>query len=503
MDIDKTLPKTSTTHWIVAAAVLAIYGGLTIFALHGDGIAPAWSDEFVYHQSARSFAQNGVMQESILLSESTARWWGLGSHGFAYTLVDGWAYRLFGDSLHTKLVLNALFLLTAATLLLATSKRKPSESRWASLLILLTTFVVPTYAFTYMQEVGHLTVAVVLWIVLRWIARSPERTLPVGVFFIAVMVASLARPSWVLALFALLAFAQSKKEIAVYSIVAVVGLFVIAGTMPLFYAPYPFGFLPNALKAVAVEGWGGFAWRVAENVALNLRRYFGISGSPSVAYFAAKYLFAIATAWVLIRGFRTNHRLAIVVGLMAAFQWLALCFFYDAFNWREQRMLAPLGLIVCLAIVHGWPGRPTTVLLAASLLIWIGGVFRNAIPMIDEHRMAAIELANNPSEALDVARIADAIECDSPTTVLLPFGSFSRPAFILGLPVRSRLGFPIRYTMNLDGDEFARFGKIAVGYAVVPPTSPKPTGKKEWQNASFTLVEFPCLTAAEVATSKR
>jgi hypothetical protein len=262
--------------------------------------------------------------------------------------------------------------------------------------------------------------------------------------------------------------------------------------MRLFHAPYPYGFLRGALRVAQEDGWGAFLLRIGEHLRLNVSRYFD-GTTTSVSYTAAKYLYLLIAGVLVVRGLRSGRRLAVAAGLVVVTQWLALCLFYDAFNWRDLRTLGPFLLLGGLTLVECWPGRPALGFLLVAGTVWLGGIGQHAVPMIDEHQQAALDLSRDNQQAADLAVLAEVIPGSNPVTVLLPRNYLSDPPALLSLPVRSAGGAPIRYTINRRGAIHDRHGHIAVDYALLPPGVPLAGSIEVLNTPSFRLVHLPPL----------
>jgi len=142
------------------------------------------------------------------------------------------------------------------------------------------------------------------------------------------------------------------------------------------------------------------------------------------------------------------------VGLVALVTFGLLFTAYDAFDWREQRTLGPLIVLLAIAMI---PHRRVATVVAVILLALFPQVVsftQNVV--IARHRAVATKYRDSPGYVEQCRGIGNMLHDRKLTTVLVtrrlwPDGDIS----FLSFPTTNAEGFPLRYTYNMVGEDLA------------------------------------------------
>ena len=335
----------------IAAAVFA-YGELFL-PIARDGVyAPFWTDEYGYLTDAKSVVENGTVHRVRLLEEHAARFGQAGGHGFAYSLVHG-AVLAIGDNHPVSLIVaNLLAILGAVGLVLAS--RMELLKRLAIVALVLSYPVVLRYVFTFMVEPYQVLFAVMgaLFMLQLYEVENDSRSFRLmrAGFVGLLLVLSVFRITYALWTLALIPVSRSRAELA-RSLVIVAVCMVSGFLFQLFFAAsYPYGFLANVRQTVA-EGDGlSVVALIVEKIWVNVTRYFLAPHIDLSLVFKHAIFFSAVAA--LIYGLVKRQRLLVAAGLIGAAHFFFLFTLYDAYDWREHRMLAPAMYMLIITFVY-------------------------------------------------------------------------------------------------------------------------------------------------------
>jgi len=462
----------SVANWTMLA--IAVLGYLWLGWQVKDGLyLPSVTDEFGYYAGARVFAETGRLHGVLLCGESVARVGEFGGHGGAYAVLHGLVGRVFGNHPMNIIITNAVLLLLALALVGLLLGDVPLDSRLTVIVTVLLYLLVPVTLFSYMQEILHVFIAAALGTLLY---RASRESLPrartrwlVG-YAGVVVVATLFRPSWAIAMLGLIPLAAGWRQLMAFTGLSVAAMLAAFGYSALFLAPFPYGFLPHAMGVLGSGKLLSFFGLVAGNFGTNVGRYFAspapfnvppgadnaavFSAQINLAYAAAKYLLFTLTVTCIVVGFMRRDRLALGVGLVALVTFGLLFTAYDAFDWREQRTLGPLIVLLAIAMI---PHRRVATVVAVILLALFPQVVsftQNVV--IARHRAVATKYRDSPGYVEQCRGIGNMLHDRKLTTVLVtrrlwPDGDIS----FLSFPTTNAEGFPLRYTYNMVGEDLA------------------------------------------------
>ena len=474
---------------LLFAALIGLYAVLAFGALRPPGIQPAFEDEYGYYLDVRSFCENGTLHGVLLLEERVARWGDFGPHGFAYTLLDGSISRLIGKHPATRVGANLLWLTIALALIFATVDLRIAQRLMIGSLV-LGYFLVPIVAFGYMQESLQVLFAVCAGLLLRKV-NSHDNCLRWAVMYCGfLLIAALFRPTWLLFAVGLFPAAKDVQARVAVTITFLVALATAFAMSVLFTAPFPYGFLPRAMDTFRNHGWIAFLPTLLTHFIDNTTHYFAETGPAASYYLGSKYLFIALQLLLLIWGWRRNRPFAVATALIGLTNLAALFLFYDAFGWREQRFLAPCYYLAVIAIVSEeglWPAAVVALLFSVAVL---PEAVTFSCKLVAKRRTVATQIASDRPQLKAFRSIASVVDRQRMITILCSHKLFN-DSFLSSLPVRSRSGVPIRYTFNLLGNEFTRYGRLKTDY-LLTTDSRAPSGCVPLLITSeFQLYEFP------------
>jgi hypothetical protein len=474
---------------LIFAALIGLYAVLACDALRAPGIRPAFSDEVGYYLDVRSFCENDTLHGVLLLEERVAPWGDFGLHGFAYTLLDGSIARLIGLHPGTRVCTNLLWLTIALALIFGTVELRVAQRLMIGSLV-LGYFLVPIMAFGYMQESLQVLFTVCAGLLLRKVYSQGSRLRWPAMYCGLLLIAAVFRPTWLLftvGLFPAASGVQARVAVTVTVLVALATAFVMSVFLT---APFSYGFLPQAMDTFRNHGWIAFLPTLLEHFIDNTTRYFTETGPAASYYLGSKYLFVALQLVLLIWGWRRHRPFAVATALIGLTNLAALLLLYDAFGWREQRFLAPCYYLAVITIVSEVGLRPA----AVFALLFSVAVLPEAVTfsrkLVAKRQTVAAQIVADGPQLKALRSVASVVDRRRLITILCSRALFNE-SFLPSLPVRSRSGVPIRYTFNLRGDEFTRFGRLKIDY-LLTTGSRAPSGCVPVLIASeFRLYEFP------------
>lgn len=466
-----------------AALLLAFYVWWIAPILRDGGYVPAWTDEFGYVLDARSFAANGTLHAARLKEEMVARVLGAGTHGASYILLQGSLARAFGDPVELSLWPNVVALTLALGMILLCPLLRLVQ-RLAIVVLLLLHFAVFLYAFTWMVETYQVTFAIAASLLLLAVHRAPRDGLrfrgALAAYVVLLLVLATFRVSYALWALGLVPLARTRGELVRYAALALLVIAVGMGAMQLLSAPNPHWPLSRAAAALGHGDVGASLALVAQNVGVNLQRFFVGETQGLGFYLVMKYLTVAVGVVLLLGAWRDDDRLALAAGLVLGAHLALLLFLYDAHTWREHRHLAPVFYLTIVVLVAGGYRRATIATYVVLLLLFPEVVRYVDARIIPERQAMARQWASASEARASLARLADLATApgEGPLTILHAQAYYRNGSvFPLAIPVVNRDGRPLRYTGNLGATPDARrFGRIPVDYLLLPPGAPAPAG---------------------------
>ncbi|OJV42954.1 MAG: hypothetical protein BGO29_07255 [Bacteroidales bacterium 36-12] len=122
---------------------------------------PVWSDEFFYYINTCSFIENNTLKAALTLNGKGSVVFGSDTHGFGYPLLHGVIAKVFGWHNLNFIIFNFVLLTFSIITIWFMKSVRHIHKLWISIYILLFPFFT-LYAFTYMQEIVHIFIAILL-----------------------------------------------------------------------------------------------------------------------------------------------------------------------------------------------------------------------------------------------------------------------------------------------------------------------------------------------------
>jgi len=434
-----------------------------------------FNDEFGYFINAKSFFQNLVLGGTFLHCEKAALVFEAGGHGFAYQLTNGLIAKIFGFNAY-NIVLTNIFFLLASIVIIFFQKLKITQKITISLLILLY-FTVPIFLFTYMQESIHILFGVIASIILFHTYKkvdSPNFKYYVAGYIFFLAFASVFRSSWFLWSIALIPLGKNRKEFFKFSLLSIILMSFTLIYAKIFYPGYPYGFRLTTFN-IFDEGFLSLINLTFFNFAQNLEAFFwglGLLGpigeGIEFMYLFSKYLLVFLSLFFLVKGIRTKEKFALAVGLIGLINILAVLFFYDTAFWREHRPIAPCFFLFVFSLVTLNYKKVTATLLALMFVFFLGYI-DYIKKIISLHKASGIYYHIKKPELDSFKDIANFMEKDGITTVLLSNYFVNKPStsyysILMNLPLTSKSGYRIRYTVNWFLENYKFHNKIPIDF---------------------------------------
>ncbi|MBN2772032.1 MAG: hypothetical protein JXR90_15180 [Spirochaetes bacterium] len=350
--------------WIIFG-ILILVSIMLILNLSSNYL-PIWSDEFMYYMNSKSFYENRTLQAALTYNGYGSVIFGSDSHGFAYPLINGIIATIFGWSNLNIVITNISFVLISVILISFSSLLKTTEKLWSSSLLLMYP-VTLFYSFTYMQESIHLLFAVILSLILLKIDSNEKNNKQVLYFIFTILIAGFFRPLWFFFLFSLLPYSKDKKHFILLLIVSISGILFSYWFMILFFEEVPnfFSLFWNLLKDFQfIEASKIFA----EHFILNVLFFMTYS---EFVYSAIKLIILIALIYPIAIYFKYRSKIYCSLSLVGSINVLLLFMLYDAYGWREIRVLSPFFYFSVVFLISRNKSVEKYVLLSFMILIFI------------------------------------------------------------------------------------------------------------------------------------
>jgi len=333
---------------VIALLLPLVFFGKTIFAF-----VPNSSDEIIYWREINTFVDHGFGGGQYSTDELPAQFAGspFGSHGPAFAVLYGSLGKLFGWQENSAIFIHLLVI--PIVLLLAVKIVKLDSKQLLVLALLLATWwPLQLYIPSNMQEVLHMSSAILLAALFYKFFTDKKNKLKFAVFIVVLLLLALPfRFIWGILLFPLLLFFPEKRTWRTWVLaIFLSGLILLAGALfvRVFYSPYPW-FLAELLE------------RLQNNFAAGLRVLFSHfadsftslvsvkNGLPLVVLVRYQLLGLVTAVGVWLLNTRRERRrhaeisepLFHFVNLAGPLAFVLL--FYDVLDTRDYRMfVAPL-----------------------------------------------------------------------------------------------------------------------------------------------------------------
>lgn len=312
---------------------------------------PIYSDEYGYYLDAKSFWLYDRIDAATTLNERYALVGNAGFHGFVYSIFYGTFFKLFSiPGITPSIMLVNIFLVVSLLIFLALTKIS-LEKKMLIGIVLLSNFILIVYLSSGMTEIFHYVFAFVVGYLLYLVYETRERKY-LYIFFALIVVLSFFRQSWIFALFGLFPLSSSLKDFVKYGIIFLLGLIFVIVDIKLFHAPFPFGFFQDLSEYLQKNSLADTINKVYQYFLTNMDRYFLSETYEGVEFvFYYKYLFVALLLYSLYISYRTREKTILAGTLIAAAVFFALLVLYDAYGWREVRMLTVPFMILTVILI--------------------------------------------------------------------------------------------------------------------------------------------------------
>ena len=312
---------------------------------------PIFSDEYGYYLDAKSFWLYDRIDAATTLNERYSLVGNAGFHGFVYSVFYGTFFKLFSLLGGTpSIILVNIFLVLCLFIFLIFSKVSLEKKLLLSI-VFISNFILIVYLPSSMTEIFHYVFAFAVGYLLYLVYETREKKYLYS-FIIVIVILSFFRQSWIFALFGLFPLSSSFKDFVKYTVIFLLGLIFVVLDIKLFHAPFPFGFFQHLSVYLQENSFANTVFMVYKYFLTNLDRYFiseTYEGVRFVFYF--KYLFVALLLYSFYCSYRTREKSILSGTLIAAIIFFALLSLYDAYGWREVRMLTVPFMILTVILI--------------------------------------------------------------------------------------------------------------------------------------------------------
>ena len=316
---------------------------------------PIFSDEYGYYLDAKAFELCSRIGSAITVNEYYSAIGDSSFYGFIYSVFYGTFFKIFSFfGVTPSVMLVNISLLLCFFLLLALS-RISSEKRYLIGIVFLSNFIFILYISSSMTEVLHFIFSVLLGYTLFLAYKTEESRYIYGTILL-VLILSLFRPTWIFILFGLFPLANSLKGFVGYTLVLLSGLIYVVLVEKYLYAPYPFSFMHVLLSFMQANPFPDALNMLYEHTLSNIDKYFISAEYEKYKFvFYYKYLFVALLLYSAYISIKSRNRSIIAATIIAFVFFFSLLAIYDAYGWREVRVLAvPFMLLVVILILNSY-----------------------------------------------------------------------------------------------------------------------------------------------------
>ena len=312
---------------------------------------PIYSDEYGYYLDAKSFWLYDRIDAATTLNERYSLIGNAGFHGFVYSVLYGTFFKLFAFSGITPSIILVNIVLIISLLMLLVLAKISLEKKLLTGIVLLSNFILIIYLPSAMTEIFHYVFAFAIGYLLYLVYKTRENKY-LYLFIALIVVLSFFRQSWIFALFGLFPLSSSLKDFVKYCVILLLGLIFVVLDIKLFHAPFPFGFFQHLSEYLKNNSLADSIYMVYQYFLINVDRYFLSETYEGVEFvFYYKYLFVVLLLYSLYISYRTREKTILAGTLIAAAIFFALLTLYDAYGWREVRMLTVPFMILTVILI--------------------------------------------------------------------------------------------------------------------------------------------------------
>jgi hypothetical protein len=373
---------------------------------------PVWSDETFYWKQIETFRQAGFNGGYFTYNEAPARaaFIRFGAHGPWIAALLGAISRVTGWYLASMPVINLACICGALAVLIALIR--PTIRQLALLIVVLGSFwplllFTPTTMVESLNQALGILLAGLFWRMLSGDGGSTNNR----VLFALILFASLIRPLWSLLWLPWLLLIPAPgtgvgRWLRFSGVILLIGL--MFGLWVYWSAPYPSSFIADFTKSIGQAKLGGLGV-LFRHVVLNSALL--LQGNPLHLLLRAQIGLFVMVSWISLlpassslagrlrvaRGPTQREALFHLLNLGSVLAVIML--WYDVFDWRDYRSLAPHLLLSLLIIARRMPRFAS--LIALSSLVFVSAFLTTYQEFAKER-----EYISQP----DIANFRDAVE---------------------------------------------------------------------------------------------
>ncbi|NLL79434.1 MAG: hypothetical protein GX234_06550 [Clostridiales bacterium] len=366
--------------WLAAAVLLVLAPvilmclrslqiGMNCFKLH-----PVWSDEMVYWRETYNFIHTGIKGGYTGANDLAPRLANFGTHSFMNTLVYAAFAMLFGWHDNSIMIYNLLFLILCLLVFVWWLKPEKTKLIWltASMICYLPLYYyLPTSMTEVLNYGGILLYTAAL---LRYYQKHEEKWF-LAAFLATVFLCFYKLPNMVFFIPLVLAVFSGRitKKFCLHTVGCIVSAVVIYVVNSAFTAPYPWFFSEvfeeETVGKMISKVWGRFTENLQNYVSLS----YGTGMERMQRYFFLLMLAVLflAIVWHILRERKQSSLLlAVSYFLMLAASFVLINAFYEVWDWRDYRMMAPVAWSALIMLILRFPVRYVLAPAVAALLMF-------------------------------------------------------------------------------------------------------------------------------------
>jgi len=356
-EVFSTLKKNIVNHRVkfLAALFLAIFLLFIYLAYKSVSLdyLPIYSDEYGYYLDAKAFQLCSRLGAALTVNEYYSLIGHSSFYGFMYSVFYGTFFKLFAlFGITPSIMLVNIFLVFCLLAFLAFIHIS-MEKKFYIGIVFLSNYVFILYLSSSMTEIFHYIISVIVAYLLYMIYKTHDRKY-IYYLIALIMVVSLSRPPWIFVLFGLFPLSNSFKGFIKYLAVLLGAFIYLVLIEKYLYAPYPFSYMHNFLTYMQSNPLPDAMTMLYEHFLSNLDNFFISVGYGQYRFvFYYKYLFAIVLLYAFFEGFRGRSKSLLSASIISLVYFLSLMVIYDAYDWREVRVLAaPFMLLVTMLVLN-------------------------------------------------------------------------------------------------------------------------------------------------------
>ena len=337
---------------LLFAAVFILFAYLVYKSIYKNYL-PIYSDEYGYYLNAKAFQLCGRLGSALTVNEYYSAIGHSSFYGFLYSLFYGTFFKILALFGVTPSIMVVNILLTLLLFVSAAFINISLEKKFYIGTVFLSNYVFILYLSSSMTEIFHFIISVIIAYLLYMIYKTHNQKY-IYYLLLLLMIVSLSRPPWIFVLFGLFPLSNSFKGFLKYLLLLLSGFVYLILIEKYLYAPYPFSYMHNFLTYMQSNPMSDALRMLYDHFLSNLDNYFISVGYGRYRFvFYYKYLFVIVMLYSFFAGARSRSKSLLSASIIALVFFSSLMVMYDAYDWREVRVLAaPFMLLVTMLVLN-------------------------------------------------------------------------------------------------------------------------------------------------------